>query len=179
LKENHKLKELFNQKEQNLINEINLLKVELEKYKNENKKLNINLEKANKIVENQQKNQNQIKVLEDENKNLKDQLDKKLDEINQLTIKIKKYKKEDGVVNYKDIMVINFISTDSSVNHGIKCLPTDTFAEVEEQLYQIYDELRNSNNAFIFNGGPILRFKKISENKIHDGDKVQLMNVEF
>jgi len=30
-----------------------------------------------------------------------------------------------------------------------------------------------------FNGRSILRFKKISENNIHDGDKVQLMIDEF
>ena len=178
MEENHKLKEQFNQKEQNLINEINRLKTELEKYKIENQKLNINLERANKIVESQQKNQNKITILENENKKLKVQLDEKLDEINQLNIKIKKYKKEEGVVNFKDIMVINFISIDSSVNHGIKCLPTDTFAEVEEQLYQIYDDLRNTNNAFFVNGGPILRFKKIKENNIHDGNKVTLMILE-
>ena len=178
LEEKNKLKEQFNQKEQNLINEINRLKAELEKYKIENKKLNSNLEKANKIAESQQKNQDKITILEDENKKLKVQLNENLDVINLLNTKIKKYQKEEGVVNYKDIMVINFISTDSTVNHGIKCLPTDTFAEVEEQLYQIYDDLRNTNNAFIVNGGPILRFKKINENNIHDGDKVQLMILE-
>ena len=120
----------------------------MEGNKNENKKLNSNLEKANKIIESQQNNQNKIKILEDDIKKLKVQLDEKLDEINIIKTKIKKYEKDDGLVNYKDIMVINFISTDSSVNHGIKCLLTDTFAEVEEQLYQIYDEKRNTNNAF-------------------------------
>ena len=124
----------------------------MEEYKNENKKLNSNLEKANKKIESQQNNQNKIKILEDENKKLKVQLDEKLDEINIIKTIIKKYEKDDGLVNYKDIMVINFISTDSAVNHGIKCLPTDTFAEVEEKLYQIYDEKRNTNNVFFLMG---------------------------
>ena len=31
---------------------------------------------------------------------------------------------------------------------------------------------------FLFKGNQILRFKKIRENKIHDGDQVQLVNYD-
>ena len=34
-----------------------------------------------------------------------------------------------------EIMIINFISQNSSVNVGIIFLPTDVFAEVEKKLY--------------------------------------------
>ena len=81
-------------------------------------------------------------------------------------------------VNLDDVMVINFVSTDSIVNKGIKCLETDTFAEVEEKLYRIYDEFRNTNNAFTINGRTILRFKNLKENKIRDGDSVILIKIE-
>ena len=77
-----------------------------------------------------------------------------------------------------DIMVINFISGDFSVNCGIKCLPTDIFAEVEEKLYKRFDNLRNTNNMFMANAKPILRFKKICENNIKDGDVLQLHKLE-
>ena len=77
-----------------------------------------------------------------------------------------------------DIIVITFISQDSSVYLGIKCLETDIFAEVEEKLYQKFDELRNTNNMFTVNDKPILRFKKIFENKIKDGDIIQLSKLE-
>ena len=50
------------QNEQNLINEINQLKIELENYKNENKKLKNDLVRANKIIENLKKNENQIQI---------------------------------------------------------------------------------------------------------------------
>ena len=60
-----------------------------------------------------------------------------------------------------DIMVINFLSTDQNIRSGIPCLPDDTFAEVEEKLYQKYDEFREKNNNFIAKGRLILRFKKI------------------
>ena len=177
--------EQYNQKEQNLLNEINRLKIELNKYKIENENLKNNLIKANQINESLQRNQinysnNQIIIqnLQNENINLKNQLNLKTNEINQLKLKIQNYKKEDELVNINDIMVINFISTDNSVHCGIKCLPTYTFAKVEEELYQFYDNLRNTNNAFIVKGRSILRFKTIKENNIHNGDIIQLIKIE-
>ena len=141
--------------------------------------------KANKINESQQKNQKNysnyliiIQNLQNENINLKNQLNLKENEIIQMKLKMKNTKKEDELVNINDIMVINFISTDNSVHCGIKCLPTYTFAKVEEELYQFYDNLRNTNNAFIVKGRSILRFKTIKENNIHNGDIVQLIKVE-
>ena len=151
--------------------------MELENYKNENKILKNDLEKANKIIENLKKNQNEnsnIKNLQDENKNMKNLLNLKENEINQLKLKIKNNNKNDIYVKLDDIMVINFQSNNPPINQGIKCLETDTFAEVEEKLYKIYDELRNTNNMFTANGGPILRFKNLKENNIKDGDKVLL-----
>jgi len=167
----------INNKEQNLLSEINRLKIELEKYKKENDNLKSSLVKLNKILENQKANQvintnnQELKILQDENKNLKA-------EINELKLKIKNDRKEEELVNINDIMVINFISTDSSVHCGIKCLPTYTFARVEEELYKYYDDLRNYNNEFIANATKILRFKKIKENNIHDGDIVQLIKIQ-
>ena len=177
--------EQYNQKEQNLLNEINRLKIELNKYKIENENLKNNLAKTNKINESLQRNQLSyynyqtiIQNLQNENINLKSQLNLKTNEINQLKLKIQNNIKEDELVNINDIMVINFISTDNSVHCGIKCLPTYTFAKVEEKLYNFYDNLRNTNNSFIVKGSPILRFKTIKENNIHDGDIVQLIKVE-
>ena len=93
-----------------------------------------------------------------------------------MELKIKNNNKKINLVNLDDIMVINFQSNNPQISQGIKCLETDTFAEVEEKLYKIYDELRNTNNMFTTNGGPVLRFKTLKENKIKDGDKVLLNN---
>ena len=76
-----------------------------------------------------------------------------------------------------DILVVNFITADGQVNCPIKCLKTDTFAEVEEKLYQKYERYRETNNNFITNGNTILRFKRLSENKIKDGDTIQMLDV--
>ena len=102
----------------------------------------------------------------------------KENEIKDLKDKIQNNSIEDLKVNYKDIMVVNFISLDSTIYYGIKCLPTDTFAEVEEKLYKKYDNLRDTNNMFTANARPVLRFKKIYENNIKDGDILQLIKIE-
>ena len=87
----------------------------------------------------------------------------------------KNYIEESKNYNLDDIIVIHFKSIDQQIDCAIKCVRSDTFAEVEEKLYQIYDEYRERNNNFLFQGRTILRFKKIYENNIKDGDKVQLI----
>ena len=76
-------------------------------------------------------------------------------------------------VDFNNIIVIHFISGDGKINDGIKCLKTDTFAEVEEKLYQLYNEYREFNNVFLTGGKVVLRFKTIEQNNIKDGDKVK------
>jgi hypothetical protein len=70
------------------------------------------------------------------------------------------------------------MSMDGSVHYEIKCLPNDIFAEVEERLYKKYEDLRNTNNMFTANAKPVLRFKKLCENNIKDGDIIQLFKLE-
>ena len=88
--------------------------------------------------------------------------------IKELELKLQKNEK----IYRNDIIVINFMSTDQAINTGIACTADDTFAEVEEKLYQMYNEYRNTNNILLHDGDVILRFKKIKENKIKNGDKI-------
>jgi len=110
---------------------------------------------------------------------LKNQLNIKDNEIKDLKLKI-----QNNIIierpkyDINDIIVINFMSQDSKINEGVKCLSSDIFAEVEEKLYKKYDHLRNTNNKFTLNEKPILRFKKICENGIEDGDKIQFFKLE-
>ena len=97
--------------------------------------------------------------------------------INELRIKLQKNGNNNQPVNFKDIMVINFVSTDQKISCGIQCLKTETFAEVEERLYQQYEEYREKNYNFITKGRLVLRFKKIFENNIQNQDKVQLLDL--
>ena len=160
----------------NLMNELN-------QYKNENKqlkeqinnlqqeinRLNNNLQNANQNIINLQQ---QLFNYNNQVNNLNIQL---MNKVKELDI-IKMNKSKDGYVNYKNIMVVHFNSGDGKIDHGIKCLPTETFAEVEEKLYKIYDEYRETNNIFLAKGNVIKRFKKMSENNIQNGDKIQLQN---
>ena len=159
-----------------LIDELNKYRKENEEMKNtinelknENKKLNNELIKAQKIISNfKNNNQQNINI-----NNLNEIIKNKDIEINNLKLQIQN--KNNNFVNFSDIIIVHFISTDQKINCPINCLKTDTFAEVEEKLYQKYEEYRETNNNFISKGKLVLRFKKIWENNIQDGDKIQLI----
>ena len=151
------------------------------KLQKENKHLREEKAKADKIIDgfkNIKTDNNDMKKLKEEIVILKYQLGLKDSEINNLKIKLQNNIIEEPKFNMKDIMVINFISIDASVHYGIKCLENDVFAEVEEKLYKKYDDLRNTNNMFTVNARPVLRFKTMKENKIKDGDIIQLIKLE-
>ena len=168
---NNSIIELNNYKKENL-----RLKKQINKLQQENHQLNNDLKKANQmIISIQQKEidyNNQIN-------NLKIKLKDKEIEINNLTKKTSNNDNSKKYVDYNNIIVVHFISGDGRINYGIKCLKTDTFAEVEEKLYQVYDEFRETNNIFLANGNIVKRFKKMSENNIKNGDKIQLQNPVF
>ena len=78
-------------------------------------------------------------------------------------------------IKFVDTIAINFISSDKNLNYTTKCLKTNIFAEVEENLYKEYPQYRETNNSFIANGKQILRFKTIEENKIGEGLTITLI----
>ena len=51
----------------------------------------------------------------------------------------------------------------------------NTFAQIEEKLYQKFPEYRETNNIFVANGMQVLRFKTIEQNRIGDGLPVTLL----
>ncbi len=163
--ENNQLKQQINILQQNN----NQLKQQINIIQQNNNQLSNQLQIANQTIYNLNNNQKQsnIKVNND------DIIMKYKKEINDLKIKLAKYEKS-VYVNFNDIMVVNFQSGDGQVRHGIQCLKTETFAEVEEKLYKMFDEYRNTNNIFLVKGNIVLRFKTISENKIQNGDVIQL-----
>ena len=78
-------------------------------------------------------------------------------------------------IYFNEMMCVNFISTDQNVHYAVPCIKTNTFAEVEEKLYQQYPQYRETNNNFLANGNVVLRFKTIAENKIGNGLPVTLV----
>ena len=161
--------------------ESELYKKEMEKYKIENEKLNGELSKLKKIIGGFQNNQidnRELKNLRDEISTLKYQLNIKNNEINELKLKLQNNGKLEQKINLSDVLVIYFKPVDNSFYDGIKCLANETFAEVEEKLYKKHNDFRNTNNMFTANALPVLRFKTIGENNIHDGDVIQLCRIE-
>ena len=73
-------------------------------------------------------------------------------------------------------MIVHFISVDQNINILISCNSSDTFVEIEKQLYAIYPEYLNTNNNFLYNGNSILRFKTLAENNVKNEDKIMLIN---
>ena len=130
-----------------------------------------------------QKNQNNENksISNNEIKKLKDELLLKENQINNLKLELQneKNKNNEKTININDILAVTFISTDQKINkYPISCFKTDRFAEIEEKLYQEFDEFRETNNTFIVNGTTVLRFKKMSENNIKNGDTIQLIKDE-
>ena len=191
--EMNKYKELNNE----LKKEINILKNELNNKEKINEKLTretINLkdkfdfiQKFNDLFkkqirdleENNKKLKNELELIKNNNKNVEENVDKKNNEINKLTNQLKNDEiDEKKSVDADDIIVINFISSDQSLNCALKCLKTDIFAKVEEKLYYKYEEYRETNNNFYANEKLVLRFKKLCENDIKDGDNIRLEKIE-
>ena len=104
--------------------------------------------------------------------NYKNIISKKDTELNNLKSQLNN--KMNKNFNFDDIMVVNFISSEQNVHYAAKCLKTNTFAEVEENLYKEYPQYRETNNYFTANGQQVLRFKTIAENKIGNGFPVIL-----
>ena len=104
--------------------------------------------------------------------------------INQKEQELNNLKKQLGNINYQNkgnyvdmnkLMSVNFISVDQKIHFSVPCIDSDTFAEVEEKLYKEFPEYRETNNNFIANGEPVLRFKTISQNKIGNGLPVTMI----
>ena len=122
----------------------------------------------------------QLVIKDNEIKDLKYQLILKDNEIRDLKLKSQNNNQQNKqILNMDEIMIVYFESQDQEINHvAIRCLSSDTFAEVEEKLYKKFENFRNTNNTPICNGRTILRFKKLYENNIKDENVVQLIKME-
>ena len=155
---------------------------------NEINNIKSELSKANKIINNQK-----LKIQELENKlntynntiiNLNNNITNYQNIINQKDLELNNLRTQllsnnnninNSNINFNDVMCVNFISGDQNVHYAVPCLKSNTFAEVEEKLYQQYPAYRETNNNFIANGNLVLRFKTIGENKIGNGKPVTLI----
>ena len=67
------------------------------------------------------------------------------------------------------MMALNFESMEQKLHHAEPCINKDLFVDIEKKIYDKYPEYKETNNTFLFNGQPILRFKSVEENKLESG----------
>ena len=129
------------------------------------------LEDKLKLANNSSNNNDKILI-----QNLKNEINKKDEEINALKLKLQNINiKNTKLVSENEMTCVYFTSMDQKIHYPIPCLNSNVFAEIEEKLYLEYPEYRETNNYFIFNGNQILRFKTIKDNKIINGKPVILV----
>ena len=150
---------------------------------NEIMELKNQLNKANKIIEQQKSTinelQNKLNSYNTNINNYQNIINQKDLELNNLRMQLNNMKNNiqsnKVLFDINDMMTVNFISMDQTVHFAIPCLKTNTFAEIEEKLYKQYPQYRETNNSFLANGTQVLRFKTIAENKIGNGLPVTLV----
>ena len=154
---------------------------------NEINNLKSELSKANKIINEQklkiQELQTQLNIYNNNINNLNNNIINYQNIINQKDIELNNLRTQllsnnNNIINnfnLNEMMCVNFISGDQQIHYAVPCLKSNTFAEVEEKLYQKFPVYRETNNNFIANGNLVLRFKTIGENKIGNGLPVTLI----
>ena len=154
---------------------------------NEINNLKSELSKANKIINEQklkiQELQTQLNIYNNNINDLNNNIKNYQNIINQKDIELNNLKNQllsnnNNIINnfnLNEMMCVNFISGDQQIHYAVPCLKSNTFAEVEEKLYQKFPVYRETNNNFIANGNLVLRFKTIGENKIGNGLPVTLI----
>ena len=107
---------------------------------------------------------------------LNNQLSNKINELNNIKNNINN--------NYNDLVnninpgekVISalFLSSDQKITYAIVCKNTTPFVRIEEKLYEVYPEYKETDNYFLHNGSIIKRFKTVEENHIKSGKPIIL-----
>ena len=135
--------------------------------------------KANKTIEQQELTiiglQNKLNSCNIIISNYQNIINQKDTEMNNLKMLLDNNPNLQNKIFINEIMCVNFTSTVQKIHFAVGCVKNNTFAEIEEKLYQQYPEYRETNNNFIANGTEILRFKTIEQNKIGNGLPVTLI----
>ena len=167
-----------------LSDKIKLFEKELKKreeiIKSKNIEINNNNTKLYEQLTNEQNKVNEltnkIKEYENEIKKIKD-----LEEtINIKNLEINDLKNNNNGITYikpgERVIAIFFTSDRQIIHRPISCKNTDTFVDVEKQIYNEYPKYKEFNTYLTVNGNLIKRFKTLNENGIKDGNTV-IVNV--
>ena len=165
-------------------NQINTLQKQLNQEKNKNQQLiNENTKLKNIIkdlelkISNMKKNEDKIKILENEiikkNKEIEN-YKSNINNNNNLGFSITSIKPGEK------IMAVNFVSMGiQDIGHYcLACKNTDLFVRLEERLYQDYPKFKDYETFFEVKTKRIKRFKTLEENKIDNNDIINIFIVE-
>ena len=138
------------------------------------------LDKANKIIEQQKITinnlQNQLNNINNNIQSYQNIINQKEQELNKLKLELQNINSQNKqYIDINKMMTVNFISMDQKIHFTISCIDTNTFAEVEEKLYKQFPQYRETNNNFLANGQQVLRFKTIRQNNIGNGFPVTMV----
>ena len=90
----------------------------------------------------------------------------------------KTYTKVDSS-NMENIIAVIFRNLELDINYPIPCQKTDIFEKIENQLYNVFPELKSKKYYFIANGNTIDKKATFKENRIKSGDTILIKENEF
>ena len=94
---------------------------------------------------------------------------KLLEELNKEKIKVQEL---NNIKSGEEIIAIFFTSVNQDIHRPISCKNTDTFAKIEEKIYNEYPIYKDNNTYFTVNGNVINKYKTLKENGIKDGNTI-------
>ena len=145
-----------------MLNENNILK-------------NINLALNNQIQT--------LKQYKEKNKLLQNEIYKKNLELQKYLSSNININNDEGITSIKPgekVISVNFVSQGNQdiFNYSLPCKNTDLFVRLEEKLYNEYPKYKNYETYFEVKTKRIKRFKTLDENKIKNGDIINVFIVE-
>ena len=148
---------------------INRLNDEINREKIQNKKLDEKIKELNTLLEKEKANNIQMGKMENRGKDnekvveLMEKIMEKDKELNEI-----KSRRPIELKEGEKLMTIIFTSPDQKFLYSLICKNTDKFSQLEQKLYEKYNEFMESDYYFKYNGKKIIRFKSVEKNGIEN-----------
>ena len=135
------------------------------------------MKNKNQIINNLQKELNALKISNDNNlsliNQLKNNLNQKEQELSQLNNKLLSNSNQYKTVSEnKTGFAITFRSISQDIIYPIVCNKNELISRLEEELYNEYPKYKEFNTYLTCNGVVLKRFKTVGENNIKKGDAI-------
>ena len=78
----------------------------------------------------------------------------------------------------EEIIAVNFVSLNKTINYPMACRKTDVFSKIEKKLYQEFPNLKSKKIYFVANGNVVNRSYTFEQNKIENGNTILINECE-